>query len=1156
MQVAPWEQFFWTFIFVGPYILLFSWSMRFWIRGLAGFMSLSELTSQTLSLFHKNEDIDVFAPFGSKSSTYIGFCMAAGVAGGFFAAFSENLGLFFLQAWGTYCLYVFFTVRSEQFNPPAASTALEQLPFLPHDAMAQVFLCIVSVFLLLMVLRFFVSMPRTPLALFAALTGAAFGSHSIVEVAYYMYGTAPDKCQLRPECLRVGLYTGKCCPTGDGTILACCTQTDPAYGMLLTNRQIWCSDPATCKVFYGVFLLLCGVSLIGQYFFYIMAHDTPRQEFAPVSNDPNWKVNLRTPRTAWVFLFLVVCSSSLANFVFAQAVNWTGETNFLVGLAYILVYAFALWNVIEFFWQTIFFHVIRLICDMPSLPSLDFKAGIPARGRTILAYCLLSKQKSTSEETFQTAMKSHLDNLDPNGNITTCVVSVTSAISIVQCEMSCRDDCRNQMRDLLRVEQDVVLRLHAANDLMHGDPTAVQRLANELVYGHVRARFWVGLLWRTLEALPSTPEQSLEAALTLRIEEQVINHFMYLHRTCRILKKPGQYQDVMILSYWGRNTAYTYLKKDYGEMGREEGSICFGFGGNLEDDAPDDLASSTPSMVLCGGSCGRNSSGEAGGESSSSSSSGNMRHMRFQAAIAELERKGSPDMLLLKKLGSSERTRYHYTMVLDSDTGCPPRSIRHLLEVAEEPRNQRHGIINGNLAHDFRSSSDCTWHMWRSALIEVSKVNLLRSQYVIYDRVGFYGKGLVRNQMYIDRVIGKPNQPLEALPIEILSHDTVEAKLMQPCIAYQVTLFEDVARNPISGLAQSTRWLFGEVRNTCYHDGPYKFAVSGGASLFARITTCKRRKPRYVRWHDVPCSVGAGYISHLGFRGYHAGAAVLLINISGTILARWRLGLELTDSVGLNTFSPEAVLIFVVLALFVIPNALMILGYLPSLRLCQRLCCRRNAVLAGSVQSGGSPSMSMNDAASPQSESPRPVVFLQPATDVESVVPSSLQLPASAFASLGQQRLISPLPERRNRRLRCVQLIVLVLLEILLSVLLYAPELIEGPIRLIQGIRAQITGKQTWVPQDQVEKDVEANLSLLYVFRKTWLVCLVGITYTFYVCWFQMVSIFTIVLCSTWILHPVTTFFACKPVPEALKPRWIWAWIMELRELKNAEFES
>ena len=38
------------------------------------------------------------------------------------------------------------------------------------------------------------------------------------------------------------------------------------------------------------------------------------------------------------------------------------------------------------------------------------------------------------------------------------------------------------------------------------------------------------------------------------------------------------------------------------------------------------------------------------------------------------------------------------------------------------------GIINANLAVDYTASEDCTWHMWRNALMEVSTVNLVRGQ--------------------------------------------------------------------------------------------------------------------------------------------------------------------------------------------------------------------------------------------------------------------------------------------------------------------------------------------------------------------------------------------------------------------------------------------
>ena len=53
-------------------------------------------------------------------------------------------------------------------------------------------------------------------------------------------------------------------------------------------------------------------------------------------------------------------------------------------------------------------------------------------------------------------------------------------------------------------------------------------------------------------------------------------------RNCKILKKPGQYQDLMVLASTGSNEAFTYLHEDYGALGRKFRSPCFGFEGNVE----------------------------------------------------------------------------------------------------------------------------------------------------------------------------------------------------------------------------------------------------------------------------------------------------------------------------------------------------------------------------------------------------------------------------------------------------------------------------------------------------------------------------------------------------------------------------------------------
>lgn len=56
---------------------------------------------------------------------------------------------------------------------------------------------------------------------------------------------------------------------------------------------------------------------------------------------------------------------------------------------------------------------------------------------------------------------------------------------------------------------------------------------------------------------------------------------------------------------------------------------------------------------------------------------------------------------------------------------------------------------------------------------------------------------------------------------------------------------------------------------------------------------CKPREKVWVRWREVPCSVSAEYLSHTGFRLFHAGPGILLVNIATSFLAEQKLGLEL-----------------------------------------------------------------------------------------------------------------------------------------------------------------------------------------------------------------------------------------------------------------------
>jgi len=1110
-----WQELFWVLIILGPYIMTYAWSLSFWIRLITGFVAISEATSQVIMLTQDVDITDPANPFGHRSQDYIALCIATGVSGGLFAAFAEPVGLLVLQLWGSYAVYTWAIVAMERFHPlaPAPSQDPPNRNFLASvvgvsdsNLWGPAICVAVSVCIVIFASRLCFRFPKWVAQIMAGIAGGPCGAHATVQAIYFYWNDS-------------GMY---------GPVV---------YGLLAGNRSRWCFDPSSCKIFYTTFCVLCIVSWVTQYFVYVAEKQgKPWKAYAPVpfkhpnagtvsvgaglvrdgaessedeeeedllfsdctGQDDSWAQNLTTPRSCWVFLTVVVAFSCAATFAFTYLVKWDEptETNYFFGLVYILANAFCLWSIIEFFFTTLWFHTIRLICGMPGLPKQDFSHGLPRNGRTILAYCLLSKSKDSSEETFNTALQAHLANIDPNGRVTTSVVSVSSALSVVQCEMDCRDKGRAEIKRILGGEVVAIQRLFEAGDLADGGHAAksVIRDALQALPGGSgdRANFWFAVLTNGRKR-GTVGGPALMQVLLTKVEEAA-QHFLYLHRTTKILKKPGQYQDLMVLGTTGNNRAYTYLRDDYGSIGREMDSKCFGFGGNVSADGLE-------------------------GE------------VDLKEAVAKLEERGQEDVLRVAAFGADPKQRYFYTMVLDSDTICPVNSIRTLVETAEHPANRSFGIINATLANDYGADDKCTWYMWRNALMEVSTVNLQRGQFWIFNRVGFYGKGLIRNDMYISRVIGMPGSLIEALPIDILSHDTVEAKLLQPAVASDVCLYEEVARNPISALSQSTRWCLGEVRNGCYHaDGAYTSLIGTMSFLYSMLAECKKRPSNYVRWRDVPCASSAEYLSHTGFRLFHAGPGILLVTMSTSLLAEQKMGLQLVvlPVVGIYAF------IFTVLALFIVPKGFLILDKLPSLGLGKYCLCTAKASKIGDG--------SFSDQ---ENEKKRGGHSRRDARTIQ-VPHEALSDEDSASEESSEDEDGSP-----HHLGRCSVLyrqLVLALVEILLSLLLFSPELIVGVIRLVRGAWAQVTGSASWQPQDSVEKEIEQSLSVWYVFKKTYIVFACGVFYLTYSIVFEIYDVLVYLLIVSWMLYPLTTYVMCLPVQESCKKSWLWTWVMDIKQ--------
>ena len=68
------------------------------------------------------------------------------------------------------------------------------------------------------------------------------------------------------------------------------------------------------------------------------------------------------------------------------------------------------------------------------------------------------------------------------------------------------------------------------------------------------------------------------------------------------------------------------------------------------------------------------------------------------------------------------------------------------------------------------------------------------------------------------------------------------------------------------------------------------------------------------------------------------------------------------------------------------------------------------------------------------------------------------------------------------------------------------------------------TPHKAW--KDMVEREIEQNLSLWYVFRQTWLVFLCGVAYLTYIISSGVADLLVLLIVVPWILYPISTYAA------------------------------
>jgi hypothetical protein len=756
--------------------------------------------------------------------------------------------------------------------------------------------------------------------------------------------------------------------------------------------------------------------------------------------------------TAGAILYLW-CSVLLTLFLTAIlpfTIDWL-TTNLIIGLIYCMLNWFLLWNVTDMFISVIAYHVVRLIWGFSEVPRQDLLSGIPDSARTLIQFCLLSSDIDTSAQTWENAYACYLQNLDPNGNIAVCLVSVSNKLSVVEAEVECCQSLQLRFLQQIQVEMDGFLKY--AEQVAWPPPLEEVCPPATAERGHFnrglvdRWYFWTGLA-NKVHSEQSVTFKGARVAMQTQVEAMAKN-ICYFHRNSRVLKKPGQYQDMIILASTGDNKAYTYTDPAYGKLGRPAESSCFGFTGNMVNDTGAD----------------------------------------FQRAIKKLQKKGEVHVQRMKREG--QLNPYRYSMVMDSDTASGWRSVLRLIEYAVV--NPTHGIFQPALALDDQAAGQ-TWYMWAESLRQASNVNLPKAHFTIFRRHGFYGKGLFDNQMMIDSVIGRRPEPeadgsyrpIEALPVDIMSHDTFEAKILKPCFVPDVKLREEPAKNAISAFPQTTRWMTGEVRNASYPPGLFRSGITLSQRIYGFFHG-EAPRPPFIRQYDIPVAWSTDYISHISFRVMHAGPAIMLIILLRNYCAHMPGMLTFR-----NNFLALPLTLFTLISLFVLPKGLLVLDMIPSLGLSRRWR------VAGLEYV-------------PSADAPRP-----------------------------------PPPRKGSACAQFLSKLLLSLVEAVLSALIFGPECLVGLHRMLLSYSSQITGKVAWKPQAAVDKEVEEQTTgsfcqrFRFVVSNVWhipaLGLLIAATTLMMDVFFEP---FSIVLWVSWIVHPFVVVWGCSACPEPEKSFWV-----------------
>lgn len=244
--------------------------------------------------------------------------------------------------------------------------------------------------------------------------------------------------------------------------------------------------------------------------------------------------------------------------------------------------------------------------------------------------------------------------------------------------------------------------------------------------------------------------RSMEKSLASTMKQKYKEHFHYLYRRSTVLRKCGNYQD-LIAFCGGSNDADTLFNYD----------------------------ASTP----------------------------NIRHL--------------------------QSLNMQYTLVMDSDNVITKDSLRALVETAE--REFEYCIFQPRI----QLINERTFYQHIQATIHNLHIHSICGVFDAFRHAPFFGKGLIRNVPYFEKVI----EPCK-IPTFALSHDTIESALLPTYFVGHASLYESVPRSHVDWSIREERWNAGDIIACVYLLHPRRALENRFQRLFfataaTRVLVCR-----------------------------------------------------------------------------------------------------------------------------------------------------------------------------------------------------------------------------------------------------------------------------------------------------------------------------